>query len=101
MTESEKKAYLQAFGKRVRLYREQLGMSQRELGAKAGYVDGTNPAASISKIENGQMDITQTKCADLAKALHIEPYELLIDAQTARLVSYAKQMMKGGNDVDL
>ena len=77
MTEEERKQYLIDFGKRVRLYREKLEMSQRELGRLAGYVDGANPASSISKIENGQMDITQTKIVDIAKALRIEPYENL------------------------
>ena len=51
MEENEKKQYLLDFGRRVRFYREKLGMTQKELGVKAGYVDGTNPSASISKIE--------------------------------------------------
>lgn len=100
MNESEKKQYLLDFGRRVRFYREKLGMTQKELGIKAGYVDGTNPSASISKIETGQVDVTQTKCADLARALQIEPYELVIGEQTARLIKYANMIMKGGPHVD-
>lgn len=100
MTDNERKDYLEAFGKRVKYYREELGLTQKELGIKAGYVDGTNPAASISKIEHGQMDITQSKCADLAKALNIEPYQLIVSPQVSRLVKYAELMQKGAIHVD-
>lgn len=100
MDENEKKQYLLDFGRRVRFYREKLGMTQKELGIKAGYVDGTNPSASISKIETGQVDVTQSKCADLARALQIEPYQLIVNDQTARLIKYANLMMKGGSNVD-
>lgn len=100
MDENEKKQYLLDFGRRVRFYREKLGITQKELGIKAGYVDGTNPSASISKIETGQVDVTQSKCADLARALEIEPYQLIVNDQTARLIKYANLMMKGGSNVD-
>lgn len=96
MTEQEKQQYLTAFGRRVRFYRERLGMTQKELGVKAGYADRTNPSATISKIEQGQIDVTQSKCADLARALQIEPYELFTDETIARLVKYAELMTKGG-----
>lgn len=101
MTENEKKQYLIDFGKRVRLYREKIGMSQRELGRRAGYVDGSNPASSISKIENGQMDISQTKVAEIAQALHVEPYDLIVSPQVSRLIKYAELIQKGDDDVDI
>ena len=101
MNENERKAYLVAFGRRVRYYREKLGLTQKELGVRAGYVDGSNPSASISKIELGQIDITQTKCAELAAALGVEPYELITSPTVSRLVKYAELMQKGGADVDL
>lgn len=101
MTEQEKRQYLESFGSRVRAYREKLEMSQRELGRRAGYVDGANPASSISKIENGQMDIPQTKVADLAKALGVEPYDLILSPQVARLVKYAEAFQKGESDVEI
>ena len=96
MTDAERKEYLIAFGKRVKYYREKLGLTQKELGIKAGYVDGTNPASSIYKIENGQIDVTQSKCADLAKALQIEPYDLIVSPDTARLLKYAELLKKEG-----
>jgi len=101
MTESEKKQYLLDFGRRVRYYREKLGLSQRELGRRAGYVDGTNPATSISQIENGQRDISQTKVAEIAKALEVEPYDLIVSPQVSRLLKYAELIQKGDGDVDI
>lgn len=101
MTEDEKKQYLTDFGRRVRYYREKLGLSQRELGRRAGYVDGTNPATSISQIENGQRDISQTKVAELARALEVEPYDLIVSPQVSRLLKYAELIQKGDADVDI
>lgn len=101
MTEQEKKDKMIAFGQRVKFYREKCGMTQKELGIKAGYTDGANPSASISKIENGQMDITQSKVHDLANALGVEVYELIVSPQVSRLVKYAELFAKGGDlDVD-
>ena len=68
MTEEERKQYMKEFGQRVKMYREKLGMTQRELSIKAGYVNGTNPASTIYKIENGQIEVTQTKVAEIAEA---------------------------------
>lgn len=103
MTEQEKKQYLIDFGKRVKFYREKIGMTQKELGVKAGYVDGTNPSAAISKIEHGQMDIGQAKTAEIAEALGIEVYDLIVSQQISRLVKYAEGIMnleKGADHVE-
>lgn len=101
MNESEKKQYLCDFGRRVRYYREKLGMTQKELGVRAGYVNGTNPSGSISKIELGQMDITQTKTAEIAAALGVEPYDLIVSPQVSRLLKYAELIQKENADVDI
>lgn len=82
MENSERNELLRQFGLNVKYYREKLNMTQRELGLKAGYQDGTNPGAAIYKIEKGQMEITQTKIADLAKALRITPADLFSDKYT-------------------
>lgn len=100
MTEQEKKEYLLAFGKRVRAYREALGMTQEELAVKAGYVAGKNPSSTVSKIERGVMELTQSKILDLANALEIEPYELFTDRYISRLVKYAEEMAKLSNPGD-
>ena len=101
MSEDEKKQYLLDFGRRVKYYREKLGMSQRELGRRAGYVDGKNPATSISQIENGLRDTSQTKVAEIAQALGVEPYDLIVSPQVSRLIKYAELIQKGAGDVDL
>jgi len=101
MNENEKKQYLRDFGRRVRFYREKLGMTQKELGVRAGYVNGTNPSGSISKIELGQMDITQTKTAEIAAALGVEPYDLIVSPQVSRLLKYAELIQKENTDVDI
>lgn len=98
MTEKERQEYLIAFGNRVKGYRLDRGMTQGELAVKMGYVDGKNPSANVSKIEKGQMELTQSKIIDLANALGVEPYELFTDSQTSRLIRYATEIskMKGG-----
>ena len=100
MTDNERKEYMEAFGKRVKAYREALGMTQGELAVKAGYTDGANPAATVSKIERGLMDITQSKCYDIAKALEIEPYQLFTTESVGRLVKYAELITEEGKNVD-
>jgi len=99
MKEKERRDYLEAFGNRVKSYRLALGMTQGELAVKMGYVDGKNPSANVSKIEKGQMELTQSKILELAKALQVQPYELFTDEQTSRLIRYASEIskMKGGD----
>lgn len=100
MTEEERKQYLLDFGRRVRMYREAKGLTQEELAVKVGYIAGKNPSGTISKIERGCMEITQSKCADIARALDVEPYQLFMDNNTARLMKYAEgiqKLMKGGD----
>lgn len=79
MENNERIEFLYNFGQKVKHYRMKLGLTQRELGLKVGYLDATNPAAAIYKIEKGQMEITQTKIADIAKALGVTPADLFSD----------------------
>lgn len=94
MTKEQRKEYLLSFGQKVRMYREAKGMTQEELAVKVGYIAGKNPSGSISKIERGCMEIGQSKIAEIARVLEIEPYQLFTDDQTARLVAYAKEITK-------
>lgn len=57
----------------IRYFRELLGMSQEELAKKTGYTS----RSSIAKIENGDVDISQSKIEEFAKALQITPTKLL------------------------
>ena len=40
------------------------------------------------------MEIGQSKIAEIARVLEIEPYQLFTDDQTARLVAYAREITK-------
>lgn len=51
--------------KRIKIRREELGMSQEELAKKLGY----KSRSSINKIETGENDIPQSKISSFAKAL--------------------------------
>lgn len=60
---------MDTIGHRIRKRREELGMSQEELGRKLGY----KSRSSINKIELDQRNLTQPKIAALAKALNTTP----------------------------
>lgn len=59
--------------KRIRMRREELGMSQSELARQLGYKD----RSAIAKIESGVNDITQTKIEAFAKALKTTAGDLM------------------------
>lgn len=60
-------------GKKIKLRREELGMTQEELAEKTGYKD----RSSINKIEKGGNNLPQTKIVAFAQALHTTPSYLL------------------------
>ena len=60
-------------GKRIRLRREELGMTQEELASRLGYKSKT----TIAKIENGTNDIVQSKVIEFAQILNTTPAYLL------------------------
>ena len=64
---------MSTIGDRIRLRREQIGMSQAELAALSGY----KSRASINKIELGERDVRQNKIKAIADALHTSPSYLM------------------------
>lgn len=68
----------------IKFLREQQGLSQEELAHLVGYKD----RSSIAKIEAGLVDLSQTKIAAFAKALHVTPAQLMgiEDAPTSPLL---------------
>lgn len=58
---------------RIRELRLSLGMSQRDLAHKVGYKDGS----MITKIESGQVDISQKKIVAFSNALSTTPGYLM------------------------
>lgn len=57
----------------IKLLRVKKGMSQEQLAAKTGYRD----RSSIAKIESGKVDLSQSKIALFAAALHTTPAHLM------------------------
>ena len=60
-------------GKRIKIKREELHMTQEELAAKLGYKSKT----TIAKIENGTNDIVQSKVVAFASVLNTTPAYLM------------------------
>lgn len=57
--------------------RIELGMTQQELADKMGYTN----RSSIAKIENGTVDLSQSKIVQFAKVLETTPSELMGDVE--------------------
>lgn len=57
----------------IKQLRKRLGMSQEELALLTGYTS----RSSIAKIENGGVDLSQSKIEAFAKALHTTPQKLM------------------------
>lgn len=66
---------LEKMGKRIKRRRISLGLTQEQLAEKVGYTSNS----SINKIENGQVDLPQTKIAAIADALYTTPVDLIWD----------------------
>jgi transcriptional regulator with XRE-family HTH domain len=60
------------FGKKIRAVRKKLGISQEELGFRAGI-----HRTYVGSIERGEQNISIDNIHRLAKALKVEPKELL------------------------
>lgn len=60
-------------GEKIRLRREELGMSQDELAKKCGYAS----RVSVSKIESGQREVPKDKVELFARALNMLPEYLM------------------------
>lgn len=60
---------MSTIGNRIRKRREELGLSQDELGKRIGY----KSRSSINKIELGHRNLTQSKIKAIADALETTP----------------------------
>ena len=61
-------------GEKIRNRRMELGWSQRDLAAKMGYTNNS----TIAKIEQGKVDVTQSRVIQFSKVLDV-PISYLID----------------------
>ena len=79
-------------GNRIKMRREELGMSQSELARKVGYTSRT----TINKIERDGRGISQDKIVAIAKALKTTPSYLMgwEDEEVATLTARQEQAIE-------
>jgi transcriptional regulator with XRE-family HTH domain len=70
--EAEDSVYLQSFGRRLAALRVQRGLSQEQLATASGLGPG-----EVRRVERGQRDLSVIALADLARALDIQPADLM------------------------
>ncbi len=70
---------------RIRQLRIANGLTQDELALAVGYTD----RSSVAKIELGKVDLSLSKVAAIAQALHTTPQELLFPASPPEKVAAA------------
>lgn len=70
--EGEDTVYLQSFGRRLSALRVQRGLSQEDLAAASGL-----RLAEVRRVERGQRDLSVVALADLARALEVQPADLM------------------------
>lgn len=69
----DKSSYMVEFGRKVRYYRESIGMNQEELAMKLGYKD----KSSITKVEKGVARVPAFKVMHFANALGVDVTDLI------------------------
>lgn len=70
--DGEDSIYLQSFGRRLAALRAQRGLSQEQLAAASGLGPG-----EMRRVERGQRDLSVVALADIARALQMQPADLM------------------------
>lgn len=70
--DGEDNNYLQSFGRRLAVLRAQRGLSQEQLAAASGL-----GAGEVRRVERGQRDLSVVALADIARALQMQPADLM------------------------
>ncbi len=76
--EKQREKWLEAVGQAVRHYRNELGVSQEELGYRAGL-----HRTYVSDLERGQRNATVWTLRQLAEPLGVSASEILAKAESA------------------
>lgn len=71
--------------------RKELNMSQETLADLVGYTD----RSSIAKVEKGEVDLPQSKIVLFAKALNVDPGELLGDQKNPNVIPVLGRVAAG------
>ena len=102
----DKTIYKRDFGKRVKMRREEIGMSQDELAHKLGYAG----KSFISKVESGINEIPQSKVPLLAEVLRTSVPYLMgwnrdmqdrtgLTEEERQIVAYYRSLNRTGKDI--
>lgn len=83
----KKLTYSDVLGKRIRLKRQEMNMSQGQLALLVGW---STPSA-VAKVETGVNDINQDKLMQFAKALNVSPSWLVGDGEDIPFQSYSEE----------
>ena len=70
--DGEDSIYLQSFGRRLAALRVQRGLTQEQLAAASGL-----GPVEVRKAERGQRDLSVIALADIARALQMQPADLM------------------------
>lgn len=82
---------LAEMGNRIRVAREKLGLTQEELAKKTGYTS----RSSINKIEDGKVNIPQSKIEIFANALNVTPsYIMGWESEEIILTNHEKRVIE-------
>ena len=81
----------------IKSYRTMRGMSQDELAAKVGYSN----RSAIARIENGEIDLPQSKILAFAEALNVTPGQLMGSEGTARYTPTGTQILTARDKLDI
>ena len=81
-------------GKKVRLRREELGLTQQQLADKMGY----KSKSTINKIELDINDVSQKNLEKLANALECDVMYLLSERPTSVIVEYSEKLARLSDD---
>lgn len=102
----DKTIYKREFGKRVKMRREEIGMSQDELAHKLGYAG----KSFISKVESGINEIPQSKVPLLAEVLRTSVPYLMgwnrdmqdrtgLTEEECQIVAYYRSLNRTGKEI--
>ncbi|WP_082537666.1 helix-turn-helix domain-containing protein [Angustibacter sp. Root456] len=89
-SDAEALAALQAFGDRVRAYREQAQLSQEGLAARSGL-----HRTYVGSVERGERNVSLLNIVHLAEALGVNPGTLLSGLSLTRASQPAADRSKG------
>ncbi len=91
-------------GIKVKIRREQLGLTQKQLASKVGYTN----SSTIARIERGDISLSHSRLEEFSKALMVDPMYFLEDdfneappADFSRKRKFLFSKVKEGDEKDI